>query len=390
MAAAAAESPTKTSLTNFSEPQPFRLFDLPQELRDEIYKIHFSSTRLAHGVRHRRRECRPQVMVDEFIKPAPNSLALLRTCKQINAEVGDTWLNQVTFAFEEMGTMMDKLSALPLTKLSAVRHLRVSNREECRYYRGSFTNGELHILNRASMDFASMCGILSHLLTLNLETLTILGDITTGANKSYHIIDHIIRSCIGWKQLRYVHLSSGILEWKSPELTWTQVLRPRAVQPMDWQRVLEEKDGIDSVPLVTIDRALVPGTSVLRATETENIIQTAADDPARAIEPYRNYEDAFLRPDGYNEKQLLVVARRGRKTIQRRENELASLSEMDPDYFKQFWEKRKTKRNAMLPWGEEDEPEGPWWPVEGVELFDSYEHVDDYTPEHFGIYEDLP
>jgi hypothetical protein len=62
------------------------------------------------------------------MKPAPNALAILRTCRQINQEAGAFWLRHVLFNFERPEDLLDKLSILPPTTLSQIRHLRTSRR----------------------------------------------------------------------------------------------------------------------------------------------------------------------------------------------------------------------------------------------------------------------
>lgn len=60
--------------------------------------------------------------------PAPNSLAILRTCRQIHQEAGALWLGQVLFSFEHADDMLDKLSPLALGTLSQIRQVRVGGR----------------------------------------------------------------------------------------------------------------------------------------------------------------------------------------------------------------------------------------------------------------------
>ncbi|EPE10800.1 hypothetical protein F503_05895 [Ophiostoma piceae UAMH 11346] len=139
-----------------------RFLMLPQEIRDEIYAYVFYSTRLTMGRRvtctskssraspdstyyssesassspstspeprgrprsHHRRRARTITQ----IKPAKDSMALFRVCRQITNELrsDDAWLSQVLFNFEDAATMLDVLgSALTPVQRRLVREVRV-------------------------------------------------------------------------------------------------------------------------------------------------------------------------------------------------------------------------------------------------------------------------
>lgn len=91
------------------------LLQLPRELRDAMWVYLFSSTRLTFSTCRAYRQW----------KPAPNSLALLRTCTQIYEETKNLWLGYVLFNFHDGETLLDKLDPLPLSVLSQIRHIRL-------------------------------------------------------------------------------------------------------------------------------------------------------------------------------------------------------------------------------------------------------------------------
>lgn len=85
------------------------LFRLPGELRNQIFQNLFASTRLTFGKVLRSEIC---------MKPAVNSLTILRSCRRIYSEASSLWLERVLFNFEDIITLRDKLSALPLENSS--------------------------------------------------------------------------------------------------------------------------------------------------------------------------------------------------------------------------------------------------------------------------------
>ena len=102
-------------------PRTFHKFLLlPRELRFQIYNYLFASTRLTFG--------KKLVSCSErrAMKPAPNSLAILRTCRQINLEARAFWLGRVLFNFECVESLLDKLSAQPSSIVGQIRHLRIN------------------------------------------------------------------------------------------------------------------------------------------------------------------------------------------------------------------------------------------------------------------------
>jgi hypothetical protein len=95
---------------------------IPRELRDKIYFCLFASTRITFGKRNTSQS------TTKTMKPAPNALVILRTCRQINQEAGPLWLGHVLFNFENPEDLLDKLSTLPSITLSQIRHVRTGGR----------------------------------------------------------------------------------------------------------------------------------------------------------------------------------------------------------------------------------------------------------------------
>ncbi|KAF2688852.1 hypothetical protein K458DRAFT_400968 [Lentithecium fluviatile CBS 122367] len=167
------------------------LLRLPRELRDDIYEKIFRSTRLSYG--------RRIIIVEDQdiirdIRPAPNSLAILRTCHQINAETRGAWIGRVTFNFENKREALVKLTALPTKILSQIRHVCVI---ECTPY--AFD------LDEHSDETFPLSTLISHIPGLRLDTLTIVRDSMTESLDFF--ADYIKHGC-GWRELRCVMSST--------------------------------------------------------------------------------------------------------------------------------------------------------------------------------------
>ncbi|KAJ7193813.1 hypothetical protein GGX14DRAFT_378656 [Mycena pura] len=269
---------------------------LPREMRGEIYPHLFCSTRLVWGERSLGRISRLR------ITSAPNSLALLRSCRQIHAEIGTSWLQQVLFVFEDPNTMLDKLTNIPPTTLALIRHARISGdpvmlsweHDDDVYYR---TSQALRLLPG-----------------LALDRLTVLGP--RGPEISYETLDMLVRHGAGWKELYYLSHKSTFLGYRDNDnwlgLTGEHSPYLRVPQPEGWQRALEARDGATSGASVTIYRAKAPRLpgAVLDPARRAVFAQTLP--PGCDVHTYATFEDAELMKDGEREKEILVVVKRGR------------------------------------------------------------------------------
>ncbi|RYP77338.1 hypothetical protein DL771_001133 [Monosporascus sp. 5C6A] len=273
---------------------------LPQELRNEIYSHVSFSTRLAYG----RRAVSPIGRIR--IKPAPNALAILQSCRRAKEEIGDTWIGQILFSFEDPETMLDKLTALPLGILPKMRHLRVLGDTLMLSYGDE--DGDEDVYYRLASTLRLLPG-------LRLDTLTVLGVRTKEV--SYDTLNGLIRESCGWKELRYISHSSEVLGFArlEPFHLGDEVEKHkywRKPQPAHWQSVLEDRDGALSRPSVTIYRSTVsdcPG-SVIDANTRARFEQKMPQDTV-AQEAFGITEDAGLMADGERGKEVMIIAKRG-------------------------------------------------------------------------------
>lgn len=302
-----------SQLLQASAQESSQLFQkLPLEIRYLIYSHHFHATRLSHGFR----------MVGgwgslfhmEFIKPTPNALSLLRVCRRAKEEIGDSWLKQVLFNFEDLETMLNKLTPLPTTTLSQIRHLRVT---EYSIVLGYPNNAE------ASYQLAAALKLLPG---LQLDTLTVLrgNDL---ADYSYDLLSSLIAESDGWKELHFLSYNSTLLGYGEPFMYRNLAELPRYTrhpQPDTWRSVIERRDGPSSKPSVTIYRSTQPNQTGSVMKENTRVLFKqkpieATNDPA---EPeFGVNEDLSLTGKGERRKELLIFVRRGgRVDYQEKEN----------------------------------------------------------------------
>jgi len=336
---------------------------LPQELRDDIYSLLFSCTRLAFGERAITRLQRVRIV------PAPNSLALLRTCRRAKEEIGQRWLSQVLFSFEGPESMLDKLAAIPIDVLSMVRYLRVV--------------GNPLVLSWPDDDvFFRLSKVLKLLPGLRLDKLTVLG--TRYEKVSYHTLDLLIRESSGWKELYYLSHHSTMLAY--PRDGWFSDRTDenpywRRPQPSTWQDALLARDGESSGALVTIYRATGKGPTVMQS-RTRFDQKVADDNDPRT---FGILEDQGLMAPAEREKEILVIAKRG-YGVDYTENPASPL--LDGDIRAEMpgmtWSEIKRELSMLCKDSDDD-----WSSNDGEDGMDveadSYKRVDDYSwpPRYF-------
>lgn len=211
-------------------PQSSRLLKLPGELRNIIYKLVFSSTRLSYGL--------PELAHYGPVctKPARNSLSLLYTCRDIHQETCIMWINHVLFNFNSHEVMLLKVSKLPMTTMSELRHLRIS--------------GEPFYLDLEGFHGTQdVTALLQLFPNLRLETLTVLG--SEELEVEYETLDTLINEGQGWKELRFISRDSFLpsLRIESGPLPYVGQFQPQL-----WNEEILARDGKDSNASVCVYR----------------------------------------------------------------------------------------------------------------------------------------
>lgn len=262
----------------------------------EIYYHLFHSTRLSFGWLH-------VEVADGWelvrLRPAPSSLSLLRVCSRITDEIGYSWLGQVLFSFEDVKTMLDKLTSLKPHILGKLRHMRYSERR---------LTHEFPAQRTSSIQY--QCG-LTHMLKLLpglcLETLTVLGHHNRQAR--YIELQEMINCSSGWKELRYLSWNSAMLSYSEYDEYWRRNLNfLRSPQPSSWDLSLRSRDGpTASVNIYRSSQEAEYG-SMLSRPESREIFPGQVEEAGKR---YGVEGDAALMAPSQKDKEILVVARRG-------------------------------------------------------------------------------
>ncbi|CAI0654197.1 unnamed protein product [Colletotrichum noveboracense] len=376
---------------------------IPQELRNNIFSHLFASTRLSHGKRYVDRLKRIR------IKPAPNALAMLRTCRAAYNSIGDTWIGHVLFHFEDPETMLDMLLSAPPGTIPKIRHLRVV---------GDPLQLAVDYPRRSDLCvFYQLASVFKFLPGLCLETLTVLG--TRSPPISYSTLTGLIGVSHGWKELRYISHSSALLGYgpfgamvREPAsrldlvahmdeaVPFGRIFHDESIldrylrwpQPYTWQKLLED---LDVGATIEIYRSTIPGKAcTVLDTSTRVPISQDARSPGNF-----GVQGEFMKGEE-KRKEIMVIVKRGREEDHRESLPLSGSDIRQSDIQEDFGSKSWTH---IRKWGlekpgqslfrirariydpdaheirEEDNDD----PME-VEV-DAYNHVDHYVwpPKHF-------
>ncbi|KAJ7364589.1 hypothetical protein DFH08DRAFT_910584 [Mycena albidolilacea] len=243
----------------------------------EIYS-HLFSTRVTWG-RNR--------ITGQCTIAAPNTFALLRTCRQVRLEIGRIWLHQILFSFESAQAMLDKLTDIPPRKTRAlIRHVRVSGDPLMVYWDRDDGKG-VHF--RTSQ-------VLNILPGLALDCLTILGPWISEV--CYDTLDMLVRHGAGWRSSTFLCTTLP----SSRTSTSTSTIRPCS-SAGGWQCALEERDGATSNASVEIYLAtsLHPCSVLLQPATRARFTQ--------ALPPGKILKTLILMAPGEHEKEMLVAIR---------------------------------------------------------------------------------
>jgi len=150
---------------------PSKLLQLPRELRDQILTSLFAST----STRVNFRERSTSQTKGKVIQSAPTSLAILRVCRQLHQEAKPLWIGNLLFNFDSPVSLLEKLSALPLSILSQIRHVRLP----------------LRLPGYDDNFYYTLGAFLQTLPGLRLDTFTVLG--YQGGIVAYDTLDGLVK-----------------------------------------------------------------------------------------------------------------------------------------------------------------------------------------------------
>ena len=263
-----------------------RFLELPVELRYQIYIYLFASTRLAFGKKHVKR------MTNRNIKLAPNSLSILRTCRQINRETRSFWLSQVLFHFEDVKSLLDKLSKLDPTTIAQIRYIRTTGAS----LRWNLPGAETEYSREYPLIEA-----LNLQPELRLERLIVLGS-SPGVH-DLHTLQQLIEHGSGWRELYFVTPDYRMLDLGVHPASH----RNAQPQPSTWQETLARRDSTSSRPSVKIycsTLSQVPGVALnplTRRTFEQKLT------PRGNREIFEIEDGRYLKAEEASERELLVM-----------------------------------------------------------------------------------
>jgi hypothetical protein len=228
------------------------------------------------------------------VRPKTNSLSLLRTCRQINQEIGSRWLGKALFSFETLPDMLDKLMPLPPTTLSKIRHVRT----------GSYPV-DINIVQIT--DQCASDALLTLLQSMRLDTLTVFGPCYP--LEARRLFDALIRHGNGWKELHYITLNANMLFCSEPNGDPTRPV-PAAYVLQQWNDALTKRDGDKSGAHISIyqkESRYDPAAHTRPRYSIGNHV-FAAELPNFQDNPGPAYAD-------WNYRELLCIAKRGRRAV---------------------------------------------------------------------------
>ncbi len=216
---------------------------LPGEIRLQIYIHLFSSTTLHFTA---------PVFGPQLPQLPSYALAILLTCRTIYAESHTLWSSLCTLRFTNTGRFLDVLTPLPPAKVSLFRRIIVEKAHPlCLLMPGGgrFNPWPFH-------------EALALLPGLQLEQL-IVGDCWhdpelegepswqefgggwNADRTTYKLVERLLKKSSGWRELRVFSPTSGMFCWMSSDNGLNGDRNMRWLQPAQWRRILQERDGKD-------------------------------------------------------------------------------------------------------------------------------------------------
>lgn len=249
----------------------------PPEIRHIIYSQLFLSTRLTYGiVDHHEQSAR-------LMRPAPDTLAILRTCRQAREEIGDSWIGKVLFNFTESRYMSKLLESWPRDVLTKMRRLRVMNDPAIR----DMDAIEVHY---------PLVPALEMLPGLRLDNLIV---ISSGLPElDYMTVSELVQKGDGWKELCYICPDSEMLAFKFQRNN-TNEISGLERQPENWRNILNERDRPDSKPYIRVFRSTSPG-----------VCKSVTNPNTRVVSEQVEFKE-IMGDEEERTKELMVVVRRG-------------------------------------------------------------------------------
>ncbi|KAF2130254.1 hypothetical protein P153DRAFT_288873 [Dothidotthia symphoricarpi CBS 119687] len=271
------------------------LLTIPVELRELIYGYLFSSFIIRHGFKS------PNTAPSGTSLTDSNRIALLLTCRQINAEAWRHLPLNCTLHFRSTENLLSTLLSVGQSALTRIRHVRVRAFPFPLYTTGRPDYYPTYFAANALSLLPGLC----------LETLVVedcwhgfgMGDgwrdVTT-----YFDIEALLQS-EAWKELTYITPCTDFIA------SGYDVRRKRQVQPQTWDVMLKERDGEESG--AEVEMFIVPYKQQTatghQKTEDGRIMQPWSAKPGHEV--IENWRVAG--PEQSFKGEVRIVARRGKR-----------------------------------------------------------------------------
>lgn len=274
--------------------KPSLLLKLPRELRDEIYIWLFASITVTFGKRNLRS------IILKTMKLAPKTLAILHTCRQINAEARSLWLRHVLFSFESAEAMVDKLRSLPQISISQIRNIQAVG--------NPLVTAEV-VVDQRGLKYYGILPALEFLPGLRLDKFTVHAPMPPAT--AYCALDTMIKEGRGWKEFHFITPDSTMLSFSITHMLFRASVQ-RSPQPGTWNEIIRQRDGIDSGASVIIYRSTQPyAPGTVTNPDTRQIFEQRV--PLQGdLEDFGIAEDRELLTRDEIGKEVLVIVKRGR------------------------------------------------------------------------------
>jgi hypothetical protein len=297
---------------------------LSQELRDKIYADVFCSTAF-RGDRY----MDPDHVIDHRLPVSSiTSLALLRTCRRVRDEIGNTWIRQSCFSFKDPESLLGRLAGIPIAVRCQIRHLRLTD-DLLVVVKSEGDVGEHQLIYRTAQ-------VLKLLPGLKLDTLTVYGMISP--EDSFATLDMLVRYSDGWKELRFISSTTAILGFQYQPISNQPLRQP---QPSDWRNALAQRDG----------QASRPSAMVYRSTDTTPLDPWSPQYDLKALkvfsqafaagqdaETFGQVMDPTLMRHEEIQKYILVIVRRGAGVDYAEKESSPYISVGDMADIREYWE----------------------------------------------------
>ena len=274
-------------------------FDLPFEIRDYIYRLHYRSLVLTCGYEQ-----------DDETEGVPKTskLGLLRTCRSIHREVKEIWLGLVEFEFANSRKMLDRLAPLSPLQRSAIRRICVLG-EDMYFFLPDFSS--------ANDSQAGICYTLRietaliFLADLQLDVLTVdhrqmpLSDYEEIGYKLWLSLLRLIESSQGFSQLHFYPSRFAVKDLVAVKRS-SNALLPM-LRPEVWKRELAKRDGLES-------GAVVHASRISAGVEPPRLLTPIDDEEYGQLLEYEWNSSAHAKTsiaDPESHKSLLIIAKRG-------------------------------------------------------------------------------